>query len=129
MATIREEFTVSAAPDAVWAVFKDFGAVHTRLAKGFVTDTKLEEGARVVTFANGMSAKELLVTMDDAARRLVYAVSGSPQLTHHNASFQVFAEGAGSRVVWVADVLPNAAEGPLSGMMTAGVEAMRASLG
>lgn len=129
MATIRQEFSVAAAPEAVWAVFKDFGAVHMRLAPGFVTDTKLEEGARVVTFANGMTARELLVTMDDAARRLVYAVSGSRQLTHHNASFQVFPDGAGSRVVWIADVLPDAAEGPIGGMMEAGVAAMRASLG
>jgi carbon monoxide dehydrogenase subunit G len=99
MATIRKEWTVQASPDAVWAVFKDFGAVHTRLARGFVTDTKLEEGARIVTFANGMVAKELLVTMDDAARRLVYSVTGAEGLIHHNASFQVLAEGAGSRVV------------------------------
>jgi carbon monoxide dehydrogenase subunit G len=129
MATIRKEFTVSASPDAVWAVFKDVGAVHTRLAKGFVTDTKLEDGARVVTFANGMVARELIVTVDDAGRRLAYSVTKAEGLTHHNASFQVLAEGAGSRVVWIADVLPDAAEGPIGDMMAAGVAAMRASLG
>jgi hypothetical protein len=30
-------------------------------------------------------------------------------LTHYNASVQVFAEGNGSRVVWIADFLPHEA--------------------
>lgn len=128
MATVRKEFTVARPVDAVWAVFADVGAVHTKLARGFVTDTKLEEGARLVTFANGMVAKELIVTVDADARRLVYAVVGSPNLVHHSASFQVFADGAGARVVWVADMAPDTAVEVIGGMMEAGVQAMRASL-
>jgi carbon monoxide dehydrogenase subunit G len=128
MATIRKEFRIARPAAEVWEAFRDVGAVHTRLARGFVTDTKLEEGARLVTFANGFVARELLVTVDDAARRLAYAVTGSPNLTHHSASFQVFEDGGGSRVIWVADMLPDAAAATIGPMMDAGVEAMRTTL-
>jgi hypothetical protein len=128
MATIRKEFRLAPAASEVWDVFRDVGAVHTRLAPGFVVDTRLEEGARVVTFANGMVVRELLVSVDEASRRLAYAIKDSPNLAHHNASFQVFEEAAGCRVVWTADVLPDAAEGPIGGMMEAGIEAMRRAL-
>ena len=71
------------------------------------SDTRLEEGARIVTFANGMVARELIVDIDDEGRRLVWAVVGG-RFTHHNASVQVFADGkGGSRLVWIADLLPN----------------------
>lgn len=128
MATIRKEARIARSPDDVWAAFRDVGAIHTRLARGFVTDTKLEDGARVVTFANGFVARELLVTIDDEARRLAYAVVGSPNLTHHSASFQVLAEGEGSRVIWLADMLPDAAADTVGPMMEHGMAAMRATL-
>lgn len=128
MATIRKEFTIARSPEDVWDAYRDFGAVHTRLAGGFVTDTKLEPGARVVTFANGITAREKLVTMDDEARRIVYAIHDSPNLEHYSASAQVFQEGAGSRVVWTVDLLPDAMAGPIGGMMEAGVAAMARTL-
>ena len=61
-------------PDDVWDAVRDFGAVHTRLVPGFVLDARLEGDARIVTFANGTVARELLVDCDEARRRLVYAV-------------------------------------------------------
>src|SRR5687767_15787419 len=92
MASIRRELLVQSDPEGVWAAIRDVGAVHERLAPGFVVDTRLEDGARIVTFANGLVARELIVDVDDEARRLVWSVVGSPRLTHHNASLQVFAE-------------------------------------
>ena len=49
MATIYKEFSVNAPPDFVWTAIKDVGAVHTRLARGFVTDTVLRDSIRTVT--------------------------------------------------------------------------------
>ena len=95
MASIRREFLIEVAPENVWAAVRDVGALHWRLAKGFVVDTRLEDGARIVTFANGLIARELIVDIDDAARRLVWAAVGG-RMTHHNASLQVFAEGEGA---------------------------------
>ena len=39
MTTIRREIPIAASPEAVWSVIQDIGAVHTRLAPGFVVDT------------------------------------------------------------------------------------------
>ena len=69
--------------------------------------------------------------MDDSARRLAYSIVGGANgaLTHHNASFQVFDNGAdGCRVVWIADILPNALADRIGGMMEQGAAAMQRTL-
>jgi len=129
MASIRREILIETRPEAVWDAVRDVGAVHERLAPGFVVDTRLEDGARIVTFASGLVARELIVDVDDAARKLVWAVVGSPRLTHHNASMQVFADGERrSRVVWIADVLPNEIAGYIAGLIEQGVGTMKKTL-
>ena len=107
MASIHKEIIIDASPDHVWDALRDFGALHTRLVPGFVTDTKLDGDARIVTFSNGTVAREILVDCDDKKRRLVYAIV-SERIKQHSASAQVFAESDGrTRFVWIADVLPN----------------------
>src|SRR5215468_9092917 len=127
MASIRKEMLLHAAPETVWSAIRDVGSVHRRLAPTFVADCRLEDagGARVVTFANGLVARELIVDIDDGARRLVWAVVGG-RPTHHNASLQVFAEASGrSRIVWIADLLPGDLALPIGGMMEQGMGAMQ----
>ena len=129
MASIRKEILIDARPETIWDAIRDVGALHERLVPGFVIDTRLEEGARIVTFGNGMVARELIVDLDDAARRLVWAVVASPRLTHHNASVQVFADGERrSRVVWIADVLPNEIAGYMAGLLDQGLGVMKKTL-
>jgi hypothetical protein len=127
MASIHREIVVEAKPEAVWDAIADVGAVHTRLAPGFVVDTRLEEGARVVTFGNGLVARELIVDVDHAARRLVWAVVGG-RPTHHNASLQVFPHGEGSRAVWIADLLPDELAGPIGALIEQGMAVMQKTL-
>ena len=129
MASIRKEIVVGAPVEDVWAAIRDVGAPHKRLAPGFLVDTRLEGDARVVTFANGLVVRERIVDVDDAARRLCWAVVGSPRLTHHNASLQVFAEGGGrSRVVWIADLLPDEIAGDIRGLIEQGMAVMKQTL-
>jgi len=90
MASIHREIHIDAPATEVWDAVRDVGAPHKRLAPGFLTDTRLEGDARIVTFANGLVARELIVDVDDTTRRLAWAVVGG-RLTHHNASMQVFA--------------------------------------
>jgi uncharacterized protein YndB with AHSA1/START domain len=129
MASIRKEIVIDAPPEKVWDAIRDVGALHERLVPGFVVDTRLEEGARVVTFGNGVVARELIVDLDDTARRLVWAVVESPRLTHHNASVQVFPEAdRRSRVVWIADVLPSEIAGYMAGLLDQGLAVMKKTL-
>ena len=128
MASIRKDILLDAPPAQVWAALRDVGAVHERVAPGFVVATVVEEGARVVTFGNGMVARELIVDVDDEARRLVWAVVGG-RLTHHNASVQVFADGEGrSRLVWIADLLPNELAGDIRAMIEQAATVMKPTL-
>jgi len=107
MASIHKDIPIDARHEDVWAAVRDFCAVHQRLVPGFVLDARLDGDARIVTFANGTVARELLVDCDDARRRLVYAVV-SERVKQHSASVQVFADGEShSRLVWIVDVLPN----------------------
>src|SRR5258705_7735484 len=128
MASIRREIQVEAPAEGIWEAIRDVGAVHTRLAPGFVVVTLLEDGARIVTFSNGVIARELIVDIDEEARRLVWSVVGG-RMTHHNASLQVFADGDGrSRVVWIADLLPHELAGAIGGMIEQGMGVMKHTL-
>jgi hypothetical protein len=125
MASIHKDIPLDARPEDVWAAVRDYGAVHRRVAPGFVTDCKLDGDSRIVSFANGNVAQELLVTMDDARMRLVYAVV-SERVKQHSASIQVFADGDNrSRMVWIADVLPNEIGPYIDGQMDLGAAAMQ----
>ncbi len=125
MASIRTELALPAAAETVWAAVRDVGNVHRRLVPGVLTDTRMEDGARVVSFANGMVVRELIVDIDDAARRLVWAAVGG-QLQHHTASMQVFPDGAhSSRLVWIADLLPDAMAGDIRGLIAMGSAAIQ----
>jgi hypothetical protein len=128
MASIRKEIPLNVGADRVWEVLRDVGAVHRRLAPEFVVDTRLEGDSRVVTFANGMVARELIVDVDDNARRVAYAVvEGGPK--HHNASMQVFAEGPDrSRLVWITDLFPNDMAPMIGGMVEQGTAVMKRTL-
>jgi Polyketide cyclase / dehydrase and lipid transport len=90
MASIHQDIQLGVTPDEAWAAVRDFGAVHERVASGFVIDARREGNDRVVTFHTGATARERLVTIDDERRRLVYSVVESQLgFAHHQASVEV----------------------------------------
>jgi len=128
MASIRKEVQIKAAPEKVWDCLRDVGALHTRLAPGFVVDTRVEGDARIVTFGNGMIVREEIVNVDDSARRIVWAIVGGKFL-HYNGTAQVFPDGAGlSRFVWTADLLPNDLAGGVAGMIEQGIAVIKKTM-
>ena len=129
MASIHKDIPLDAHPDDVWSAVRDFGALHTRLVPGVVTDTRLDGDARIVTFANGSVAREQLVDCDEARRRLVYAIANE-RITHYSASVQVLSDGdAQSRLVWTIDLLPNEIALYVDGQMNEAALAMRKTFG
>jgi len=128
MASVHREIVIARPLADVWDALADVGALHTRLAPGFVTDCRLEDGARVVTFANGIVARELIVAVDAGRRRVAWSVVGG-RLSHHNASAQVFAEGGGAtRFVWIADFLPDEHAAAIATMIDHGMAAIKRHL-
>lgn len=131
MATIIRAVTVNTEPTAAWEALRDFGALHERLASGFVTDCQMVTGdTRRITFFNGAVAQEQLIGVDDASRRLAYSiVESSLDLTHHNAAAQVADDGTGRTLFnWTVDVLPDELAAPITAMMEAGLTAIQATL-
>jgi hypothetical protein len=128
MASIHREVRIRTDGQKAWDALRDVGALHTRLAPGFVTDVRLEEGARVVTFGNGLVARELIVDINDETRRVAWSVVGG-KMTHHNASAQVFPDGEGRcRFVWIADLLPHEAAPGVAAMMDQGLAVIKRTL-
>jgi carbon monoxide dehydrogenase subunit G len=129
MASIRREVVLHVPLYRVWEALRDVGALHTRLVPGFVTDTKLNGEARIVTFNNGMVVRELIVDIDESQQRVSWAAVGTT-LTHHNASFQLFDEGSErTRGVWIADLLPHEAAPEIAAMIEQGLAAMKHTFG
>lgn len=122
-----KEIVVKATVEQAWDAMRDIGPLHTRLVPSFVVDTRLEPGARV-TFANGRVVRERIVTINDEAHRLVWSATGD-RLEHHNASAEVVAGLDGrTRVVWVADLLPESMAEAVNQLMDHGMAAMQVAL-
>ena len=128
MASVRREIITKAHIDDVWSAIRDVGALHTRLVPGFVADTKLEGAVRIVTFGNGMVVREPIVTVDDQEKRLVWSAEGGIT-KHYNASVLVAANDDGSsKVVWIADFLPDSVATAISSAIDTGMAVMKKTL-
>lgn len=128
MASIRKEIAIDATPEQVWAAVRDWGGLHKSLVPGFVVDTRLDGEDRIVTFFNDTVLREVLIDLDDEARRLVWSVVDGPY-THHNASAQVVSDEDGrARFVWIADLLPHELAAPTGEMMAQGTNIVKKTL-
>ncbi|MBN8980837.1 MAG: SRPBCC family protein [Rhizobiales bacterium] len=128
MASIVKEATIDASADSVWDAVRDFGAVHTRLAPGFVTDAKMDGADRMVTFVSGNTVREVLIDSNDAKKRLAYSIRNE-RFKHHSASVRIVAEGDNRcRFIWTADMLPNELAPFIDSQMDLGMAAMKKNL-
>jgi carbon monoxide dehydrogenase subunit G len=128
MAYIKREVLIDAPLERVWSALRDVGSQHTRLVPGFVVDTRLDGGDRLVTFGDGTVVRERLVDIDDADRRVAWSAVGAP-FSHHNASAQLFThDDQHTRFVWIADLLPNELAPRITGMIEAGLAVIKRTL-
>ncbi len=128
MTCIRKVIHIDASPALVWDALRDVGALHKRLVPGFVKDTHMEGNTRVVTFGNGMVAREEIVGIDDETRRVAWAIVGG-QFRHYNGAARVTDdEDGGSWFVWTADLLPDELAEQVESMMAAGILVVKKTL-
>jgi carbon monoxide dehydrogenase subunit G len=127
MASLRKEIHIDVPATQAWDALRDVGALHTRLVPGFVTQTKLEGQSRRVTFGNGMTVREDIVSVDDVRKRVCWAIVGQ-QFHHYNGAARVEAEGRGCLFIWTADVLPDELADKVDEMMSTGIEVIKQTL-
>jgi len=129
MASIHHETFIAVDPGTVWDAARAVGHLHDRLVPGFVTATEMLGGdgppVRRVTFANGNILDETIVAVDDARRRLVWAIKA---VEHHNGVLTVAEAPGGACVSWTADVLPDALADQFGSAMAQGLALMKAHL-
>lgn len=132
MTTITRSSAIAASPEHCWDALRDFGAIDTRLAVGFIVTARLlSDDVREVTMANGIVLKERLVGLDDDARRLAYTViDNGVGITHHNGSVQIVAgaDPAQCHILWVTDILPDELSELVGSLMDAALPAIKQSL-
>ncbi len=129
MASIYKQIDILAPGDKVWEAVRDWPAIHQRLAPGFITAVTVETTARLVTHADGTQEREMILGLDDNARRLAYSAVDS-KAAHHNASMQVFdtATPGQCRLVWIIDVLPDPLAASYHISMEQGAAVIKATL-
>lgn len=128
MARIQQETLIDAEPEHVWSALRDWGALHEQLVPGFVVDTRLDGGDRIVTFGDGTVVREVLLDLDERERRLAWTIVDGPY-AHHTGCAQVFAAGVGrSRFAWIAYVLPDETAARTSAMMAQGTRVVKQTL-
>ncbi len=128
MASIRKEIRIDVPVAHVWDALRDIGALHTKLVPGFVKHTRVEGNARVVTFGNDMVAREEIISVDAAQRRVAWAIVGQ-QFRHYNGAAWVEADPkGGARFIWTTDLLPDELAAQVEQMMTAGISVVKDTL-
>lgn len=128
--TIRKEIVIAASPEQVWDAVRDVGAVHHRLVPGYTENTLMDGNERTLVLPNGGMTRELIVSIDDAERRMAYAVvEGRMPLQHHHASFQVLAhDQTSSKLVWITDFLPEQLTAEIQVRVDRGAQVMKATI-
>jgi hypothetical protein len=128
MACIQRDITVEIDPARAWASLRRVHAAAELFAP-VLTDSSVEGDVRTATFANGMVARERIVDVDDARRRVAYSALDVPGLSFHFASMQIVDAGPGRcRFVWTTDVLPAEAAEMVEPLVEQGTQALKTNL-
>jgi carbon monoxide dehydrogenase subunit G len=137
MASVKVSERIEASADRVWGLLRDFGGIH-RYAAGIETCTVEGEGVgavRTLGLPGGAELQERLEALDDASRRLRYAIVAGPiPLSNYLATVEVRDEGEGCRVDWSSTFEPKGisedqARGMVEGIYKGGIAGLRRLLG
>jgi len=124
MASIHSDVLVNVGAEQAWAALREVGNV-ARLFADVLVDARLDGDLRTVTFANGSIVRERIIDIDEARRRVAYAVLDEP-FAHHNASMQILPEAPSTcRFVWISDFLPGSVAGGVAPLIEAGSQAFK----
>lgn len=126
MAKATAELTMATAPDAVWAVVRDFHGLGSWMPG---IETSRSEGDDRILGMMGMEIREHLVNLDDAGRTVTYSITGGAPVERHEATITVLDDAAGSRVTWDVDAEPDEMAGLMQGIYQQSLEALKTHVG
>jgi hypothetical protein len=128
MASIRKEVLIDAGVEHAWDALRRVGEPHT-LFRPVLASAELHDDVRTVRFANGMIVRERILDVDEAHRRVAYAVVDPQGMTYHHASMQLDPAGPGRcTFVWITDFLPAEASAVLQPLIDQGADALERNL-
>jgi len=130
MASIHHEATIDVGAGVAWARLRQVDQAHSLFAPVLVDGTfDRDAQTRTVRFANGMEAKERILDVDDARRRVAYTVVDGGGMSYHHASMRIVDAGPDHcRFEWVTDFLPAAFGDRIAPLIEAGTQALKANL-
>ena len=123
MASATAELTMTATPDAVWTVVRDFHGLAGWMPG---IEESVAEGDDRVLSMMGMSIRERLVKLDESGKSLTYAIVNGAPVESHEATITVHDAGGGSRVTWDVTATPDDMAALMQGMYQQALEALRA---
>jgi carbon monoxide dehydrogenase subunit G len=123
MAHAQAEIVVNASPDATWSIVRHFHGLHEWMPG---IDDLVSEGDDRVLSMMGMSVRERLVSLDDAARAITYSIVDGVPIESHEATITVVEEGDGCRVLWSVTATPDEMAGMMSGIYQQALEPLKA---
>jgi hypothetical protein len=124
MATVRHHIRIDAPAEKVWGIIRDAGSVSEWF--GPIATSHATATGRVVTLGDGTEIDEDVVTNDDALRRFQYTIKSGLPVEHHIGTFDVLEDGAGSIVVYGADVRPDEIAPTFDAVMGQGIQDLKA---
>ena len=136
MISVKVSERIETGADRVWELLRDFGGI-SRYAAGIDRCEVEGEGVGAVrTLTMGaISLKERLEALDDAGRKLQYAIVEGPlPLGDYLATIEVREEGDGCTIDWSSTFEPvgvseDQARGMVEGIYRGGIKGLRKALG
>ena len=123
MASATAELTMSATPDTVWAILRDFHGLPSWMPG--IEKSEADGDDRVLTMM-GMTIRERLVKMDEDGRSVSYSIVDGAPVESHEATITVHPADGGSRVTWDVTATPDDMAGLMQGIYQQGLEALQA---
>lgn len=122
MATATAELTMTATPDAVWAVVRDFHGLAGWMPG---IDSSEPDGDDRVLSMMGMTIRERLLNLDEAAKSITYTIVDGAPVESHEATITVHTADGGSRVTWDVTATPDEMAGMMQGIYQGSLDALK----
>ncbi len=123
MATATAELTMTATPDAVWTIVRDFHGLGSWMPG---IDSSESDGDDRVLSMMGMSIRERLVNLDEAGKAITYSIVDGVPIESHEATITVHDADGGSRVTWDVTAVPDEMAGMMQGIYQGSLDALKA---